>query len=121
MPEQHGGSRPFDVALLERYVSSAAVLIEPGQSVGPINSPIPAPEPHPDGRTARARPGRHIKAVQQDDQAAVLSQNLIDRGPMIEIQQAAKPLAPLHSAVLISRVRRSPEQHIAKTLVVPSP
>ena len=38
---------------------------------------------------------------------------------MIEIQQAAESLAPLHSAVLIRRFRRSSQQHIAKTLVVP--
>jgi hypothetical protein len=38
---------------------------------------------------------------------------------MIEIQQAAEPLAPLHLSVLIRRFSRSPEQHIAKTLVVP--
>jgi hypothetical protein len=38
---------------------------------------------------------------------------------MIEVQQAAEPLAAAHSAVLIRRFRRSPEQHIAQALVVP--
>jgi len=38
---------------------------------------------------------------------------------MIEIQQAAEPLAAPHSAVLIRRFRRSHEQYIPQALVVP--
>ena len=67
--------------------------------------------------------GEWMKQVARNLTDPGLSQNLIEarsgRGPMIEIQQAAEPLAPLHSAVLIRRFRRSREQHIAKTLVVP--
>ena len=38
---------------------------------------------------------------------------------MIEIEQPAEPLAPMHPTALIRRRRRALQQHVVETLVVP--